>query len=431
MIECRTLFANLDSGAYDGRLREVYCCGGDELLQARDRVRRAVQGFLTTFSRRDDTPAGIFSGPGRTELGGNHTDHQGGRVLAASVNLDTLCCAAPNGSDVICIHSEGYAPVEVALSCLAPQPAEAGTSAALVRGVAAALTARGFPITGFDGYVVSNVLSGSGLSSSAAYEVMLGVTMNGLFCGGALDGVQIAQIGQYAENVFFGKPCGLMDQMASAVGSAVAIDLADAEHPVITQIPYDFNRSGHALCIIDSGADHADLTDEYAAIPAEMGAIAAYFGKSVLRQVDEDEFRRAVVALRQTCGDRAVLRAHHFYTENRRAARETAALQQGDFGAFLEIAAASGRSSCMYLQNIFCCTRPREQAVAIALAAAEQALEGAGMCRVHGGGFAGTIQAFVPLDRLSSFRTRMETVLGSGCCHVLSIRPVGGAVLFA
>lgn len=429
MIACSALLRKLAAGEYDDRLRHIYCCGGEALDAARDRVRTVAEGFIRTFDRPDSTPVGIFSGPGRTELGGNHTDHQKGRVLAASINLDALACAAPNGTPVIRILSEGYPMLEVDLGALIPQERERGSSASLVRGVAAKIASLGYTIGGFDAYVSSNVLGGSGLSSSAAYEVMVGVTLNHLFCHDALTAVQLAQIGQYAENVYFGKPCGLMDQMASSVGSAVAIDFADLEHPVIERVEYDFTQSGHALCIIDTGADHADLTDEYAAIPAEMGAVAACFGKTVLREVDEDEFNRRLPELRAQVGDRAVLRAIHFFAENRRAAEEAQALREGDFGRFLSIASASGHSSYMYLQNIYCSIQPKEQAVAVALAVAEDALGGEGMCRVHGGGFAGTIQAFVPLAKLDSFRGRMNAVLGENHCLVLSIRPEGGVVL--
>lgn len=429
MIPCSTLLDTLAAGGYDDRLRHVYCCEGDALEQTRARVRKVAEGFLKTFERAPETPVGLFSGPGRTELGGNHTDHQHGRVLAASINLDALACAAPNGTSSIRILSEGYPMLEVSLRDLIPNEKERGSSAALVRGVAAKIASLGYTIGGFDAYVCSNVLGGSGLSSSAAYEVMVGVTISHLFCHDALTAVQLAQIGQYAENVYFGKPCGLMDQMASAVGSAVSIDFADIEAPVVHRVDYDFTASGHALCIIDTGADHADLTDEYAAIPAEMGAVAAHFGKTVLREVSEAEFHADIPALREEVGDRAVLRAMHFFAEDRRAAEEAAALDAGDFEKFLRIAEDSGRSSFMYLQNIYCSVRPKEQAVSVALATAESALAGEGMSRVHGGGFAGTIQAFVPLAKLDAFRERIESVLGRGCCLVLSIRPEGGIVL--
>lgn len=429
MIPCNTLLDTLAEGGYDDRLRHVYCCEGAALEQARTRVRTVAEGFLRTFERAADTPVGLFSGPGRTELGGNHTDHQHGRVLAASINLDALACAAPNGTATIRILSEGYPMTEASLHDLIPDEKERDSSAALVRGVAAKIASLGYTLGGFDAYVSSNVLGGSGLSSSAAYEVMIGVTINHLFCHDALTAVQIAQIGQYAENVYFGKPCGLMDQMASSVGAAVAIDFEDIDAPEVRRVEYDFAASGHALCIIDTRANHAELTDEYAAIPAEMGAVAAHFGKAVLRDVPEADFEAAIPELRTELGDRAVLRAMHFYEEDWRAADEAAALTAGNFERFLQIGKASGHSSFMYLQNIYCSTHPREQSVSVALAVAERALGGEGMSRVHGGGFAGTIQAFVPLAKLDAFRARMESVLGASCCLVLSIRPEGGIVL--
>lgn len=420
------LLQELSSGGLRGRLSQVYGAGAAE---AAVRLRELVLEYAGTFPCDESADTWLFSTPGRTELGGNHTDHQHGRVLAASVNLDALACAAPNGTAVIRILSEGYPMLEVTLSDLIPDERERDSSAALVRGVAAKISSLGYTVGGFDAYVSSNVLGGSGLSSSAAYEVMVGVIISHLFCHDALSAVQLAQIGQYAENVYFGKPCGLMDQMASAVGSAVAIDFADIENPKVHKVDYDFTKSGHALCIIDTGADHADLTDEYAAIPFEMGAVAAFFGKTVLRDVPEREFRASIPQLRGKVGDRAVLRAIHFFAEDKRAAGEADALDAGDFARFLRIAEQSGHSSYMYLQNIYCALHPKEQAVAIALAAAEDALAGEGMCRVHGGGFAGTIQAFVPLARLDAFRERMEETLGKGRCMVLSIRPEGGVVL--
>lgn len=431
MRELSTLLRELEEGRLDGTLRTLSCLQAHEVpAAARARVARVAEGFQAAFGRGADTPAAILSAPGRTEIGGNHTDHQHGRVLAAAVNLDFLACAAPNGTQVIRFQSEGWPLVEVDLSTLEPRPEERETTAALVRGVAARAAELGFAPTGFDAYAVSDVLPGSGLSSSAACEVLLGNIVNTLFCGGALSPVAIAQMGQYAENVYFGKPSGLMDQTASSVGGAVAIDFADPAAPVVEPRTVDLAAQGYALCIVDSGADHADLTAEYAAIPAEMKAVAAFFGREVLREVSEEAFLARLPDLRGTVGDRAVLRALHFFEDDKRVERETAALAAGDFDQFLRLVSASGRSSWMYLQNIAPAGAVREQAMAVALAAAERALDGRGAFRVHGGGFAGTIQAFVPLDLLDRFRARMESALGEGCCHVLSIRPVGGAVVW-
>ena len=429
MISCKIILEGLAAGHYDGRLSRVYCCDEEGLAAQRIRVAHTVKEYISYFSPPANRPAALFSGPGRTELGGNHTDHQRGRVLCASVNLDMLAVAAPNGTTVAHLRSEGYPPMKIDLALLTPQPGEEGTSAALVRGVAAQMAARGHTIGGFDAFITSAVPAGSGLSSSAAYEILVGVILNRFFCGDAFSPVELAQMGQAAENQFFGKPCGLMDQMACAVGGAVAIDFQDPAHPVVERVDFDFSASGHALCIIDSGADHADLTDEYAAITREMGAVAAAFGKTVLREVDEGEFRARIPTLRPAVGDRAILRAMHFFADNRRAGEEAAALARGDFEGFLALIRASGFSSALYLQNTWAAPNPRQQAIPLAIAAAEELMSGRGAVRVHGGGFAGTIQAFVPHDLLAPFQAGMEALLGENMCHVLAIRPEGGCVL--
>ncbi|MCI9120359.1 MAG: galactokinase [Oscillibacter sp.] len=422
------LLQALERGQCDGALSELYTPAA--LEPARARAIHTVQALRDTYAPAG--PAALFSGPGRTELGGNHTDHQRGHVLCASVDMDMLACAAPNGLNRIRIHSEGYSPLEVELTDLSPKPEEVNTSAALVRGVAAKLREEtGSPLGGFDAYAVSSVLSGSGLSSSAAYEILIGNIFNHFFLDGKMDATALAKTGQYAENVYFGKPCGLMDQMGSSIGGAVAIDFAEPAAPVMRQPGYDFARSGHALCILDTGSSHGDLTDDYAAITQEMGQVAAHFGKTVLREVPEADFRAALPALRKACGDRAVLRALHFYDDDRRAVQEAEALERGDFPAFLALLNASGLSSSLHLQNTWSTADPRQQAIPLALALAQELLEGTGAVRVHGGGFAGTIQAFVPQERLESFRTGMEAVLGSGRCHVLRIRPQGGCVVVA
>ena len=380
-------------------------------------------GFQAIFGT---LPERYFSAPGRTEIGGNHTDHQRGRVLAAAVNLDTRAAVRVNGTGTIRIQSKGYPMCAVDLGCLTPQPGEINTTPALVRGVAARFRELGCPVSGFDAYCESTVLPGSGLSSSAAYEVLIGTILNGLFFDNRVSQPEIAQIGQYAENVFFGKPCGLMDQTASAVGNLVTIDFFDREHPVITPVDFDFAACGHALCIIDSRASHADLTDEYAAIPGELKAVCTYFGKEVLSQIPEDAFYAAIPALRRECGDRAVLRGMHFYTENARVPQQVDALQSGDFDRFLSLIQESGNSSWMYLQNVTPAGRTDRQEVAVALGLCRHYLHGRGASRVHGGGFAGTVQAFVPFDLLDGFRAGIDAALGQGACHVLSIRPQGG-----
>ena len=391
------------------------------------RYRTLLRRLEETFGPAET--AAVFSAPGRTEIGGNHTDHQHGRVLAGSVNLDVIAAVAPNGDDCIRIQSEGFPMDVVDLSDLRVRDEERNTSAAIIRGIAAWFAQRGCKIEGFNAYTTSNVLKGSGLSSSAAFEVLVANIINDLFYDSKCDAVQLAQIGQYAENVYFGKPSGLLDQMASSVGSMVTIDFADNASPVVERVDFDFASSGHALCIVDSGADHADLTDEYAAVTRELKEICAYFGKNVLREIDEADFYEALSFLRRKAGDRAVLRAIHVYEDNRRVAEQVAALRRGDFDAFLRLITESGLSSWRFLQNVVPAGYTHHQEVAVALTVCEKLLGGRGACRVHGGGFAGTIQAFVPLDLLDRFKTEMERVLGSGSCHVLTIRPVGGVRL--
>ncbi len=394
-----------------------------ELILSRDSREVLDAGFAAAFGGK---PERYFSAPGRTEIGGNHTDHQRGRVLAAAVNLDTRAAVRVNGTDTIRILSEGYPMSVVDLSCLTPVESEINTTPALIRGVAARFAQMGCQVKGFDAYCVSTVLPGSGLSSSAAYEVLMGAILNGLFFEGRASQPELAKIGQYAENVFFGKPCGLMDQMASAVGNLVTIDFFDKENPVIQPVDFDFSKSGHALCIIDSQASHADLTDEYAAVPGEMKAVAAQFGKEVLTEIPQADFYGRIAHLRKTCDDRAVLRAIHFYQENDRVPKQVAALKEGSFGKFLELVKESGHSSYMYLQNVIPAGYKAHQDVAVALALCEHYLNGRGAYRVHGGGFAGTVQAFVPFDILDAFKAGMDAALGEGACHVLAIRPQGG-----
>ena len=378
--------------------------------------------FSETFGH---APLYYVAAPGRTELGGNHTDHQHGRVLAAAVNLVTQAAVAPNDDGEIRVQSEGYPMVKIAANDLLPKANEQGTTAALIRGVAARFVQMGFPIGGFDAYASSTVLPGSGLSSSAAFEVLIGTAINHMYANGEVSAVEVAKIAQYAENLYFGKPCGLMDQMASSVGSVIGID-ADPENPVIERVSFDFEACGYALCIIDSGADHANLTDEYAAIPRDMRAVASLFGKQVLRDVKEAEFMAMIPIVRDVCGDRAVLRAMHFFAENERVTRQIAALKANDLQTYFMEVKASGRSSWNLLQNVVPNGETRHQNMAVALAAAEKLLGAKGAYRVHGGGFAGTIQAFVPYEMLDDFRKGIEHILGPGTCHVLSVRGQGG-----
>ena len=373
-------------------------------------------------------PALLFSAPGRTEICGNHTDHQCGMVLAASVNLETVAAVRPREDGMIRLLSEGYPMCSVRLDVLEPLPEEKESTAALIRGVAAGFAQRGFRPAGFDACVCSNVLTGSGLSSSAAFEVLLATVENHL-TGAKLPALELAKIGQNAENRFFGKPSGLLDQAASASGGIVFLDFAPEREIRSETIDVDFRDYGYALVVIDSGADHANLTADYAAIPAELGKVCAFFGKRVLREVDEGEFYEKLPEVRKSAGDRAVLRAMHVYDENRRVLLAKAALKEGDMQGFFRQLHLSGRSSQLLLQNIIPSGATGRQALSYALACAERLLDGEGASRVQGGGFAGTIQAFVPLDRLDSFCAEMNRLLGFDACHVLSIRPVGGVLL--
>ena len=371
-------------------------------------------------------PTYFFSAPGRTEISGNHIDHQYGCVLAAAVNLETVAEVTVLDDPTIIIHSEGYPSVEVDLRDLEVHPEEMNTTKALVRGVAAAFRQRGAKLNGFLAKVRSSVLPGSGLSSSAAFEVLMGTIMNELFFERTLTSVEIAQIGQYAENVYFGKPCGLMDQTASSVGGMVFIDFKDPKAPIVEKLDFDFESAGHALCTIDCGADHANLTGEYAAIPGELKELCALFGKEVVRDIPESEFFAKLPAIRHKVSDRAILRAIHFYQENARVQKQAKALKENDFDTFLQLVKESGHSSWMYLQNITPAGAVEHQDMALALTMCDILLAGRGAFRVHGGGFAGTVQAFVPTDILDGFKQGIEAVFGKDSCHVLSVKSTGG-----
>lgn len=413
----------LYAGVYDERLRRVYVT--DEAVRAQyDRYAALADEFARLYKGERDIR--LFSAPGRTEVGGNHTDHNHGKVLAAGIDLDAIAAAATNDENIVRVKSAGYSMDVVDLSDLSVQENETGHSPALVRGMCQGFLNYGYKIGGFDAATASRVLSGSGLSSSAAYEVLVGTMLNYLYNDGAVDAVTIAKIAQYAENEYFGKPCGLMDQTACSVGSFVTIDFEDPKAPIIEEVKFDFASCGHALCIVDTKGNHADLTDEYGFIRSEMESVAQYFGKSVLREVSEAEFYSEIAEIRKKVGDRAVLRAMHFYADNARVEKEVAALRAGDFESFKQYILESGSSSYMYNQNVFSVKKPTEQPVSLALAVSERLLRGKGAWRVHGGGFAGTIQAFVPLTLLDTYKSEMERIFGEGACYVLSIRPVGG-----
>ena len=417
----------LSDGVHTARLASLYCCAPEQTPAQAARYEAVLNGLEATFGTHAE--AGLYSAPGRTEIGGNHTDHPRGRGLPGSGNIDMSAAAAPNSLNQLRVQSEGYDLCVIDLADLAARKEEENTTMSLLRGECEAFRQRGAALSGLDVYVASNVPKGSGVSSSAAFEVLIGVILNDCFMTKKVSPIEIAQIGQWAENVYFGKPCGLMDQMASSVGNIITIDFADPAHPDVEPVQVDFSKAGLALCILDSCADHADLTDEYAAVPAECRAVAAVCGGEVLRDVPFDTFLAKLPECRRQCGDRAVLRAFHFYADNDRVAQQVAALRGGDFDAFLQLVTASGDSSWEYLQNVIPAGYKEHQEMGVTIAAAKHYLQGKGAVRVHGGGFAGTAQAFVPVDMLADFKAHMEAILGERRCHVLSIRPEGGAVL--
>lgn len=411
------------NGEYDARFKRVYVT--DEAVKAQyERYVSLANDFAEIFS--EDREARLFSAPGRTEVGGNHTDHNHGRVLAAGINLDAIAVASKNDENIVRVKSRGYKMDVCDITDLEIKEDEKGHSPALVRGMCAGFLKYGYKIGGFDAVTMSSVLSGSGLSSSAAYEVLVGTMLNYLYNDGQVDAITIAKIAQYAENVYFDKPCGLMDQMACSVGGFVTIDFNNPQEPVVNEVKFDFASSGHSLCIVDTKGSHSDLTDDYAAIRSEMEAVAGCFGKKVLREVDEEEFKKNIPAVREKVGDRAVIRAMHFFADNDRVLKEVDALKNGDFETFKSYILESGDSSYKYNQNVFSVKKPQEQPVSLALAISESILKGKGAWRVHGGGFAGTIQAFVPNDILADYKNAMEGIFGEGSCYVLIIRPVGG-----
>ncbi|MBQ2668518.1 MAG: galactokinase [Clostridia bacterium] len=397
---------------------------GAEAPEQEARYKELAAYFAQEF--RADETLEFFSAPGRTEVGGNHTDHNNGKVLAAAVNLDVIAAVHKTDDGVISLKSVGY-PIDVIdTTDLEVKEAEKERSAALIRGVCARLKEQGYNIGGFEAVTTSRVLKGSGLSSSAAFEVLVVTILSHLYNEGKIDPVEAAQVSKFAENVYFGKPSGLLDQMAASVGGFTTMDFGDPAAPVIEKIDFDLNRYGYALCVVDTGGNHADLTGEYAAVPVEMKSVAAQFGKSVLREVDEADFMKAIPQLRGKVSDRAILRAIHFFDDNRGVEKEVAALKAGDFETFKQLVIASGRSSATHLQNVFAVVNPAEQGVTLALAVIEKLLDGKGAYRVHGGGFAGTVQAYVPLELLESFKKDIEAVFGEGACYVLSVRSAGG-----
>ncbi len=417
------LKTKISSGAYDNELKRVYV-SDDEVLQQRERYVKLINFFEEEFG--ENNSLSFYSAPGRTEVCGNHTDHNNGKVLAAAVNLDAVAVCAKKDGNITRVKSVGYDMDAVDITDMNVHKDAYGTSCELIRGMYAGFIERGYNVGAFDAYTTSSVLSGSGLSSSAAFEVLIGTILNYMFNDGKISPVEIAQIAQFSENKYFGKPCGLMDQMASSVGGFVKIDFKDTKEPVITKLDFDFASCGHALCIVNTGGSHADLTPEYGAVRSEMESAAAVFGKNVLREVCPEEFKKNIALVREKAGDRAVLRAMHFFNDNARVDFEADALNNNDFESFKKGVIESGRSSYMYNQNVYPSSAPQDQPVSIGLCIAENLLEGSGAWRVHGGGFAGTMQAFVPNDKLDKYISQMKSVFGEKSCYVLSIRPCGG-----
>lgn len=417
-----SVITRIKAGEYDEKFADIYM---DKTLvpYQKDRYVSAIEKFQELFGDREIE---IYSAPGRSEVSGNHTDHQHGLVLATSINLDAIGVVAKNDDNVIKLVSGDAPLLSISLDDLTIKEEETGSTAALIRGVAAGLKKEGYEIGGFEVYVTSDVLMGSGMSSSAAFESLIGTILSGLYNDGKVSSVEIAKIGQYAENVYFGKPCGLMDQMACSIGGLVYVDFEDPKNPDVEAMELDLNEYGYSLCITDTKGSHADLTDEYAAVPEEMKKIAGFFGKEVLLGITETDIYQNISELRELAGDRAVLRALHFISENERVKEEVKALKNKDVDTLLSIIKESGNSSFKFLQNIYSSKDVNCQNVSLALAISELTLKNSGVCRVHGGGFAGTIQAFVKNEAVQEYQERMDHVFGKGACNILKIRKYGG-----
>jgi galactokinase len=423
MAETESLIQSINDGRNDA-FERLYGNDETELKKQADRYISLMNEFNSVFRAGD---VELFSSPGRTEIGGNHTDHNHGRVLAGAVNLDNIAVAAKNGTNVIRIKSAGYPEFQVNLTDLEPNEKEHYTSAALVRGIVAKMKASGYEFGGFDACIEGRVPKGSGLSSSASFEVLIGIIVSHLFNNGKMDAVENAIIGQWAENNFFGKPCGLMDQTACSVGGLISIDFKDPSNPIVKPIDFDFVSTGYSLVITDVGGGHDDPASqaEYASLPTEMKSVAKELGADVLREVSLEQVVEKIPQIREKTGDRAILRAIHFYGDNKRVAEQVKALENNHFKTFLKMVVESGQSSWMYNQNIYDITHKEEQVVSLGLALSEMVLKGHGAWRVHGGGFGGTIQAFVPHEKLNEYVTTLEHVYGKGKCHTMFIRPEG------
>jgi galactokinase len=427
MTKISTLNEKINGG--DNPLfKELYGSDVAELKVQADRYADLMGEFEKTFGADD---VSLFSSPGRTEIGGNHTDHNHGRVLAGAVNLDNIAVAAKNGTNTVRIKSAGYAQFEVELSDFQPNEEEFYTSTSLVKGIAAKMKENGYEIGGFDACIEGRVPKGSGLSSSASFEVLVGAIFSELFNDGKMDAVENAIIGQWSENIYFGKPCGLMDQTACSVGGLITIDFEDPANPIVKEVDFDFVSTGFSLVITDVGGGHDDPASqaEYASLPTEMKSVAAELGANVLREVTLEQIVEKIPEIRKKTGDRAILRAYHFQGDNARVVKQVEALENNDFNAFLDMVVESGYSSYMYNQNIYDVVHKDDQVVSLGLALSEMVLKGRGAWRVHGGGFGGTIQAFVPQDKLDEYVKVLEHVYGEGTCHKLFIRAKGSIKL--
>jgi galactokinase len=415
------------SKLHDDLLRDIYI--DEELLDyQRNRYIEAISRFETIYG---ECEACIFSAPGRSEIGGNHTDHQHGQVLAAAINLDAIAIVKETMDDTVQVVSGDSPMITISLDNLDADKNEEGTTLSLVKGVLAGIKNSGRRIGGFQTYITSDVLIGAGLSSSAAFETIIGTIVNGLYNNMQISPVDIAIIGQYAENIYFGKPCGLLDQMTSSVGNLVHIDFADPDSPAVEKVEYDLSGQGYSLCIVDTKGSHADLTEDYAAIPTEMKQAAACFGKEFMGQVSKAEHLAGLPGVREAAGDRAALRAIHFVEENERVDIEVNSLKKNDFPTFLKTVRASGNSSFKFLQNVYSNHDVKHQNVSVALAASESILDEDEVCRVHGGGFAGTIQAFVKNEHVEGYKNYMNLIFGEGSCSILKIRKYGGMKVLA
>ena len=418
----KVLKEEFENDVYTGLLKDLYV-DNKVLDYNKRRYIKAIEEFERIYGEDE---VEIYSAPGRSEIGGNHTDHQNGRVLAASINLDAIAIVSRTEDDTITLKSKGYPMIKVHLDVFKPMQGEFGTSSGLIRGVVAKIKQEGYKVGGFCAYVTSDVRNGAGMSSSAAFEVLIGIILSGLYNQMKIPSILIAKAGQYAENVFFGKPCGLMDQIASAVGNLIYIDFKNIHNPDVRKVNVDFEDFGHSLCIVDTKGSHANLTDEYAAIPIEMKKVAKYFGKEVLGEVTRSEFYKNLPEIRKQVGDRATLRALHWFEETNRVIIEVEALEVCNFDVFKRLINESGDSSFEFLQNVYSVKNPDDQAMSIGLAVSKVVLQTYGACRVHGGGFAGTIQAFVPNEKIDEYKAKIEKVFGKGACHILKIRRYGG-----